>query len=68
MNIWVEYWNDLTKPNGSHAQMNIQKVFVEPDPQSISRRFFDSHDTAQRFVKSINETGQLARIKTDRSE
>jgi len=68
MNTWVEYWDDPSPSNGSHAQMNTQKVFIEPDPESISRRFFDSPETAQKFAKKLKESGKLARVKTDKSE
>ena len=67
MSIWVEYWIDPSKPNGSHAQMNTQKVFIEPEPESISRRFFDSQDIAQKFAKILKESRHLVRVKTDRS-
>jgi len=66
-NIWVEFWDDMSKKSGSHAQMNTQKVFIEPDPNTISRRFFDSNETAQKFARSMIESGRVARVKKDRS-
>ena len=40
MNFWVEYWNNNKNNEGSHAQMREQLHWVEPDPKTISRRYF----------------------------
>ena len=62
--IWVEFWITATEESGSHAQ----KVFTEPDPHIISRRFFDSYETAHKFAKIVQNTGHVTRIKTDKSQ
>ena len=67
MNFWVEYWNDINKKNnGSHAQMKEQLHWVEPDPKTISRRFFSTMTAATEFAKIIEKEGQMTRIKHDR--
>ena len=66
MNFWVEYWNDTNKKNnGSHAQMKEQLHWVEPDPNIISRRFFSTITAATEFAKTIEQSGQMIRIKQD---
>ena len=66
MNFWVEYWNDFNKiDNGSHAQMKEQIHWVEPDPKTISRRYFSTITAATEFAKTIEKSGQMIRIKQD---
>jgi len=70
MNIWVEYWNDTNKKNnGSHAQMKEQIHWVEPDPKTISRRYFSTWTAAVEFSKIIEAGGgKMTRIKQDTSK
>jgi len=70
MNIWVEYWNDTNKKNnGSHAQMKEQLHWVEPDPKTISRRYFSTLTEAHEFAKRIEAGGdRKIRIKQDSSK
>ena len=65
MNIWVEYWKVHTTEIGSHAQMKEQIHWVEPDPKTISRRFFSTMTAATEFAKTIEKSGQMIRIKQD---
>ena len=66
MNFWVEYWNDVNKKNNdSHAQMKEQLHWVEPDPKTISRRYFSTITAATEFAKTIEKSGQMIRIKQD---
>ena len=67
MNFWVEYWNITNKKNnGSHAQMSENVSWTEPDPNSISRRYFSTMTAATEFAKLIKKEGQMTRIKQDR--
>ena len=65
MNIWVEYWKVHTTEIGSHAQMKEQLHWVEPDPKTISRRYFSTMSAATEFAKIIEKDGQMIRIKQD---
>ena len=66
MNFWVEYWNDINKKNsGSHAQMKEQIHWVEPDPKTISRRYFSTMTAATEFSKVVKKKGNMVRIKQD---
>ena len=66
MNFWVEYWNDTNKTdNGSHAQMKEQIHWVEPDPKTISRRYFSTMIAATEFSKVVKKKGNMVRIKQD---
>ena len=65
MNFWVEYWNDNKKNGGSHAQMREQLHWVEPDPKTISRRYFSTMTAAIEFAKTIEKRGHMIRIKQD---
>ena len=66
MNIWVEYWkNPNKKNNGSHAQMSENIPWIEPDPKTISRRFFSTWSAAVEFSKIVEKEGNMARIKQD---
>ena len=53
----VEYWKIDKKPEGSHAQMREQLKYVKPEPEDISRRYFDNYPSATRFANSLFDTG-----------
>ena len=65
MNFWVEYWNNNKNNGGSYAQMREQLHWVEPDPKTISRRYFSTMMAAIEFAKTIKKRGHMIRIKQD---
>ena len=70
MNIWVEYWKQKdfrSHTTGSHAQMKEQAKWKEPDPEDISRRFFDHQKDAAAFAQRMGDKGYHAKIKRDGS-
>ena len=70
MNIWVEYWKQKdfrSHTTGSHAQMKEQAQWEKPDPEDISRRFFDHQKDAAVFAQRMSDKGYHAKIKTDAS-
>ena len=70
MNIWVEYWKQKdfrSYSEGSHAQMKEQAQWEEPDPEDISRRFFDHQKDAAVFAQRMSDKGYHAKIKRDGS-
>ena len=52
---------------GSHAQMKEQAQWEEPDPEDISRRFFDHQKDAAVFAQRMSDKGYHAKIKRDGS-
>ena len=48
MNIWLEYfkYNDDRKNN--HAQMKEQAKWIPPDPEKITKRFFEHSQSKQQ--------------------
>ena len=68
MNIWVEFWKVHTTEIGSHAQMSKNITIHEPDPKDIQRRFFDTHDKANKYAQQKNTEGYHAVVKQDRSK
>jgi len=67
MNIWVEWWKIPSTQSGSHAQMSKNKTFYTPDPKNIHKRFFDSHEKANKCAQQKIEEGYYATVKEDRS-
>jgi hypothetical protein len=39
----------------------------KPDPKDIQRRFFDTHDKANKYAQLKNTEGYHATVKEDRS-
>jgi len=67
MNIWVEWWEIPNTQSGSHAQMSKNMSIYKPDPKDIQRRFFDTHDKANKYAQLKNTEGYHATVKEDRS-
>ena len=65
MNIWIEYFRYDDNRGNTWAQMKEQAKWIPPDPKTISRRFCQSREDAQRLAKSLNDQGYHTTIKTD---
>ena len=68
MNIWVEWWEIPNTNSGSHAQMSKNITIHKPDPKDIQRRFFDTHEKANKYAQQKNTEGYHAVVKQDRSK
>ena len=67
MNIWVEFYKYSDDRKNTHAQMKESAKWVSPDPNIISRRFFDKMVDAKVFAKRMEEDGNMVSIKRDGS-
>ena len=65
MNIWVEYFRYEDSRKNTWAQIRENPKWNPPDPKTISRRFCQSREDAQRLAKSLNDQGYHTTIKTD---
>ena len=66
MNIWVEYWKKSNEPSkNNHAQMRENAKWVQPDPETVNKRFCQSREDASTFAHSMQEQGYHVSIKTD---
>ena len=63
----VEYWKIDKKESGSWAQMSENLHYIKPDPKDIQRRFFDTHDKANKYAQQKNTEVYHAVVKEDRS-
>ena len=67
MNIRVEFYKYSDNRRNTHAQMKESANWVPPDPNIISRRFFDKMADAKVFAKRMEEDGNMVSIKRDGS-
>ena len=65
MNIWVEFYKYSDNRRNTHAQMKESANWVPPDPNIISRRFFDKMVDAKVFAKRMEEDGNMVSIKRE---
>ena len=65
MNIWVEFYKYSDNRRNTHAQMKESANWVPPDPNIISRRFFDKMVDAKVFAKRMEDDRNMVSIKRD---
>ena len=66
MNIWIEYWKKSSEPSkNNHAQIRENAKWVQPDPETVNKRFCQSREDAVIYARSMEEQGYHAIIKQD---
>jgi len=65
MNIWVEYFKYNDNRKNTHAQMKEQAKWIPPDPKTVTKRFCQNREDAQRLAKNLSDQGYHVSIKTD---
>ena len=65
MNIWVEYFRYEDSRKNTWAQIRENPKWNPPDPKTISRRFCQNREDANRFAQNMQEQGYHTTIKTD---